>query len=1491
MKNRTLSIFLTLAMVLSLTPTIALAKVKTENSPTCVCETICISKNMNAKCPTCGAKGALPKSCMQYALVKGEQTAVANNITLTLILPDGLSAESMEVSAEGTYKVASTVGNDGNIAPIVISCEDDGAFSNELAAALGKTDIFKSNALTAVYDEAADTLIISGAPKTSVEIDMNTALAAAMENMNSYTAQQATTEVDLAGEISISGNQTLFDININRIDAEGHVTVPTNATLTLDGVTIDGNNLDGSCGMIQVNGGTLIIKNSTIQNCKASATKGAAICVEGGGTLTIENTTIQGCQDTSEGGGAIYMDCSTVTINSGTFQNNKANSDYLQGKGGFIYNEGGTLTINGGMFLNNCAGDGGAIYAAASSGTNVYINGGTFTNNTASNSGGSGTVFISQSDLSECVFSVSGDAAFTGGESVSVDGIYFGNTNSKMLISSALKSDVHVYLNSIDSSLNTYAKGTDYILTQADAQKLTFHSGILTDTTTYNTLLNTEQNYLYFSEAQPSHIHCVCAKTDCSGTGHDATTEWTAISSLSEIQADGNYYLTNDVTLSATWTCSNNVNICLNSKTITGANGQDVISVDSGGNLVITDCQTDAGKIIHEAGVTGCGVNISSSRGSFTLWNGNITGNTITDNNSSGGGVYNWYGTFNMYGGSIDKNNANRSGGGVCNYGTFNVSDNASITGNSVVSYGGGVYNYGTLNMSGGSITGNKVTGLSSDYDGGGVYNLGTLNISGTAKITSNNKNSVSSNVYLKSGKTITAESDIDSTANIGITGTLDKTVVNGSIDTTIFTSDNVACILTDDGSNGLKLTDAPVAISGVTLLSEDDGTAMTSGKTYDGKAVAYDASCVIYTPSVPGVVLSYTWQVKNSDSYTDIADNAAPKDAGEYRLFVVVTKNGNILGETALPFSITKASGTGSVTMDDWTYNATEKNPVLTSDTNGTDNVTYLYKVKDAQDSTYIEDKPTQAGTYTIKATFPENNNYTGCVATDDFTIEQYKVSIVNVKVEASKIYDGNNTATIISAGTINEKKIGDDLVISVGTAKYDDENVDTNKIVTFSGFALDGADKDNYKLISQPQSTTADITAKVLTIKNLAVADKIYDGLNTAYFGGTPTLDDVVDDDDVTLINGTPNFASANVGDNIAIEFSEFKLEGEDSGNYKLSQPSGVTANIYEYNPCGLEYSVNSNDWLNVDFVITAAQGWQVSLDYTANSDWSDSLTCSDETDSGVFEFYVKNIQGGFISEKITEYYKVDKTAPVISGVENNKTYCEAVILTVTDENLDTVLLNGAPVALSDGRLTLNPTEGEQTVLARDKAGNSASVAVTVNDDHTWSKWLSNGDGTHSRTCKFDSTHTEKSNCCGGRATCTNKALCEICGKGYGSLVPHELTYTAAKAPTATETGNTEYWYCSGCGKYFSDESATQEIKLSDTVIAKLKTDAETTQDSDVDSAQDSDTKAAQNSDVDTPQNGDSSNILLCLVLFIVCIGAATLMIFARRKNKYYR
>lgn len=239
------------------------------------------------------------------------------------------------------------------------------------------------------------------------------------------------------------------------------------------------------------------------------------------------------------------------------------------------------------------------------------------------------------------------------------------------------------------------------------------------------------------------------------------------------------------------------------------------------------------------------------------------------------------------------------------------------------------------------------------------------------------------------------------------------------------------------------------------------------------------------------------------------------------------------------------------------------------------------------------------------------------------------------------------------------------------------------------------------------------------------------------------------------------------------------------------------------------------------------------------------------------------------------------LDNVQPVISGVENGKTYCGARTVTITEKYIDTVTVNGTTVELDESdSFRLAPANGGQKIIVADKAGNTTEMTVTVNDGHTYGEWASNGDGTHTRKCTVDGcAGSETKDCSGGKATCRDKAKCAVCGKTYGELDAKnhaDLKHIPAKAATWVAEGNIEYWYCEGCGRYFSDRDGTKEIRRADTVTAKRKSGS---------------AAAKPEDDPKSPGTGDTSNLALWIALLLASGGAAIGTTVVSRRKKYNR
>ena len=286
---------------------------------------------------------------------------------------------------------------------------------------------------------------------------------------------------------------------------------------------------------------------------------------------------------------------------------------------------------------------------------------------------------------------------------------------------------------------------------------------------------------------------------------------------------------------------------------------------------------------------------------------------------------------------------------------------------------------------------------------------------------------------------------------------------------------------------------------------------------------------------------------------------------------------------------------------------------------------------------------------------------------------------------------------------------------------------------------------------------------------------------------------------------------------------------------------------------------------------------------------------------------------------SDRIT----LDNIQPVISGIENGKTYCEAQTVTVDEKYVDTVTVNGTAVTLdADGGFVLPPTNGEQKIVVTDKAGNNAEMTVTVNNGHTFGEWVSDNDGKHTRKCTVDGCDAfETENCSGGNATCTEKAVCDVCGKAYGEFDGTNHEGGVQEWTTRTAFNHEQKWNCCGavivaseahewkdgvcrecgyvclhndadkdhicdyCEKTISEhvdkdknhicdycektisaheDAPTEEIKKADTVTAKLPDNSK------------------------SPQTGDNSNLILWIALLIISGGVMKgVMAFGKSKK----
>ena len=272
---------------------------------------------------------------------------------------------------------------------------------------------------------------------------------------------------------------------------------------------------------------------------------------------------------------------------------------------------------------------------------------------------------------------------------------------------------------------------------------------------------------------------------------------------------------------------------------------------------------------------------------------------------------------------------------------------------------------------------------------------------------------------------------------------------------------------------------------------------------------------------------------------------------------------------------------------------------------------------------------------------------------------------------------------------------------------------------------------------------------------------------------------------------------------------------------------------------------------------------------------------------------------------SDRIT----LDNIQPVISGIENGKTYCEAQAVTVDEKYVDTVTVNGTVVTLdADGGFVLPPTNGEQKIVVTDKAGNNAEMTVTVNNGHTFGEWVSDNDGKHTRKCIVDGCDAfETENCSGGNATCTEKAVCDVCGKAYGELDGTNHEGGVQEWTTRTAFNHEQKWNCCGavivaseahewkdgvcreCGyvclhndadkdhicDYCKKTISEHEDKDKNHICDYCKKTISAHEDATPEEIKKPDTVTAKPDDSKSPQTGGNSNLVLWIALLIISSG----------------
>lgn len=882
---------------------------------------------------------------------------------------------------------------------------------------------------------------------------------------------------------------------------------------------------------------------------------GAGVYIVGGNFNMYNGSISTNNAPGGKGGGVYAKDSTRFVISGGSIDSNEARS------GGGIYYESAAqtatkFTISGGNISGNSASSGGGVclYRAGLN-TGFTMSGGSITDNTASSIGGG--VYMPAGYYGK--FTVSGTAQITGNT----------KTNDKSSNNVYLRSGMPILIGSegLDSSAEI---GVTMGQQLADGERVAIAKGASNDYTLTANDLNAFSsdtgykkyaldNAVNFSNGE-LHVHCACGKEGCSEAGH-GNVAWIGVSKLDEITSAGYYYLKNDITLNDDWNPADGVVLCLNGNSIKAASSLKSISVNN--TFTLTDCKGKDGS--HYGQITNnTNIRVLQS-GNFYFYGGSITGNSFNTNLSTG--VIVW-GNFYMHGGEIVNNTTTGKGGGVY------------------------LDKTGRFTMTGGRIANNSAK------EGGGVYvDSDTITVSSAAQITGNKVVSddriASNNVYLPNGKKITVGGALNDSASIGVTS---EAVPDDSTPVTIataadnwinddnFTADNSFYKVTvlDGKTATLGLHEhqwkVRVKTGSENILEEycdvagctvADGTLTLEAPNQEYSGAPYNAArCTIagnwkHTPSV------------GEFFYTDSTGNKinTPVNVGTYNV------NVNVDGVTAKKEFTIKS---GSLVFNDFTftppsnltYDGQPKTATVTlaaDKVNAAGAITVKYMGEDGKVIVDEDDKPvtsvTEAGTYTVGIDVAAGTGYGNQTMHSEqwtFTIGPKPVTITDISAD-NKVYDGTVNATITGTPAISGLVVGDENDVTVVTtsakAAFADADAGTAKTVNFSGYALTGAKAGNYTL-AQPASVTANISPKELTIADVTVAEKSYDGtmeaaVTSVTFNGLVSSESLTKDRDYTV---TGNFADAAVGDNKDVTVT---VNLKDSvKNYTLSD-TGYTKN----------------------------------------------------------------------------------------------------------------------------------------------------------------------------------------------------------------------------------------------------------------------------------------------------------------------------------------
>ena len=877
------------------------------------------------------------------------------------------------------------------------------------------------------------------------------------------------------------------------------------------------------------------------------------------------------------------------------------------------------------------------------------------------------------------------------------------------------------------------------------------------------------------------------AEDGTGGAVQDVSTS-EALTAAIENSAVNTVKLAENIDIDTSLTVSREVTLDLNGYVLQMTGSGSVIKVESSGNLTLTDSST-AAEHRFTPDTNGLWV-LNEASGTETVAGGVITGGTgypfplSSGSVNCGGGVYIAPdGQLTMTGGNIIGCSA-EFGGGVCIYpkrdgekSQFSMSG-GSIAG-CVAEYGGGVYASGKFQMLGSAVIRSCTAESTTPFiGGGGVYvnNSSEFMMSGQAKIEGCQVIAEYANgggVYVNSSSSfvMTDTAEIEGCQAISNSSTPSK---GGGVHL----------------SNNTKLTlSGNAVIQNCTAVNSD-----SSGKAYGGGVSAANVREI----TLEGNAQIFQCTAANGGGLYITGSQMYPADYGKLLANGGSVEGDVVLGEADNPCTVIGSGGTvfkGKVTVTpgstigSGTFNGEViNNGTITGGTfNGTVNNNGTIN-----DGTF-NGEVTNNGTIN-DGTF--NTPITGSGTKDD----PYQISTAAQLKRFRNIVNGTGGQTQnpgACAVLTNDIVLNDGTFAENGTYTPGSSSKAAEKWTPIGKYTSDN-DKTPY---------TGTFDGQGHTIKGLYVnsASDAYVGLFGCLEGAAVrnlTVDGYVQGSDT--VGGIAGRASNAAIENCSNHCSVFG--GSDS----------IIGGIAGFNIDGAKIIDCYNVGTIRDSDVAEARGGIVGYNKGTVSNCYNVGTISGSVNGGEIVGVNSGTEGNFGTVENCYY---------LAGTNLYTYYINDSYGTITKTESKTA------AEFADGTvLELLKADRDNSPWASCQYVATAKMTLPVfkghGDAHEHNgNWTSNGNGTHSRRCTCNAVETK--NCSGGTATCKDKAVCEICGKSYGSLDPNnhaDLKHIDAKAATVAEEGNIEYWYCGGCNKYFSDAAAKTEITKAKTVTAKL-------------------------------------------------------------------